>query len=269
MMKRFPMMNSVFLPILLSIALAAGGCVSSASKNLVGSYGKSTANISATAASTFQTVRANENQFRVAQALANPSLSVSKGLAPPTIKWKSIALRVSLLSELGKYGKALEAMASDGELDRIDEASRNLGEALGGLNSRVQEVKGDEKPPLTNEQLGTVATVTNVAGRWFFERKRYQAMLETVEIADPLIQQSVDLLLKELQETSCSFLSSSFFARSIWNFSISSSKVLSSSFRSKARVSTLSSLAFLKPKSKSIGKSKFSSTNFEEISSVI
>ena len=199
-MKIPTIINSVFLPIMLSIALGHVGCVSSASKNLVGSYGKSTANLSATATSTFQTVRENENHFRVAQALANPSLSVNKGLAPPTIEWKSIALRVSLLSELGKYGKALEAMASDAELDRIDEASRNLGEAVGGLNNRVQEVKGDEKPPLTSEQLGTVATVTNVAGRWFFERERYQAMLETVEITDPLIQQTVDLLLTELQE---------------------------------------------------------------------
>ena len=109
-------------------------------------------------------------------------------------------MRLRLLGEIAKYSDALLAMSSDDEAVRIDKASRDLYSALGALNTTIQKNSGDKKPPISDNDLQIIATVTDVAGRWFFERARLKALQTTINKANPAITQAIDLLKTDLDE---------------------------------------------------------------------
>jgi len=172
------------------------GCVSATSKQMTANFGGAAKAISLQTELTLKSVRASDSNLLVSTALTDNSTV----LELPAISPKDIALRLTLLSEISKYSDALLIMSSDVELERIDKASRELYGALGALNQTIQQTTNSTEPPLASNDLQLVATAVNIAGRWFFERARLDAIKTSVTKADPVIKKAIELLTTEIKK---------------------------------------------------------------------
>lgn len=172
------------------------GCASTTSKQMTANFGGVAKAISTQTQLTLKSVRLSDSNLLVSAALTDKKTI----LQLPAISPDDIAIRLTLLSEIFKYSDALLIMSSDAELDRIDNASRDLYAALGALNQTIQQTTLSGNAPLADSDLQLVATAVNIAGRWFFERARLNALKISVEKADPVIKKAVDLLLTEIKK---------------------------------------------------------------------
>ena len=176
------------------------GCVSATSKQMAANFGGAAKDLSLQTEITLKNVRLSESNFQISSTLNDKNISVKDGLVLPAISPEDIALRLTLLSEISKYSDALLIISSDVELERIDKASRELYGALGALNQTIQQTTKSVKAPLSDNDLQLVATAVNIAGRWFFERARLDAIKTSVEKADPVIKKAIELLTTEIKK---------------------------------------------------------------------
>jgi|CXWL01.1.fsa_nt_gi hypothetical protein len=189
--------NNFYLLVLL-IAFITSSCTSAPSKKLAASYGQATTAMAATAIDKYHGIQDLEYTARIMKNIHSFDDAAKDFFSAPVLSEESVGLRISLLDQLGRYGKALEAIASDNELENIDKASKELYGSLSGINATIK--KEGNSTGLSDNDLGVIATVVNVAGRAYFEYQRHQILSTIVENADPLIVQVIDLLTNEFKE---------------------------------------------------------------------
>lgn len=178
------------------------GCATSpTSKNLVAQFGNTSAKLTETAGPAFLGVREAQRKYILSSALVekDPQEIGIWATTSPSMDIETVNLRIAVLNELGNYGKALQVIASDKELERIDKASAELSDALGSLNSTIGKIR-QKDGPLSGDNLRIVATAVNAIGRWNFERARLEALVAITSTADPLIQETAQVFQCELTD---------------------------------------------------------------------
>lgn len=188
--------NKIKIVFIFCLGAILVGCVSATSKQMTANFGEAAKAISLQTELTLKGVRVADSNFLVSTALTDNSAV----LELPAISPEDIALRLTLLSEITKYSDALLIMSSDVELERIDTASRELYGALGALNQTIQQTTNSAEPLLAGNDLQLVATAVNIAGRWFFERARLDAIKISVTKANPVIKKAIELLRTEIKK---------------------------------------------------------------------
>lgn len=189
----------------LIVVLSTVGCASSSTKQIATDLGTEAAALAPLAEAPLLEVRNAQIRLSAEQAASQTAPSGwDEGTKEASIDRDDIALRVALLREIGRYGHSLAALASDGELERIDAAAKDLYGALGGINSTLGNIERKKmstaKDPISADDLAILSTVVNVAGRWYFEHERLKAMRAITQQAGRLIPPAVDLLVEELSE---------------------------------------------------------------------
>lgn len=199
-MSRVRLLNYAGYFVGLSLILCLIGCAtSSTSKNLVAQFGKTSAKLTQIAEPAFSSVREAQRKHILSSAMIEKdsgNMARWAGRAP-SMNLETVDLRIALLKELGKYGEALQVLASDNELERVDKASIELSEALGSLNSTSGKLRGTESL-ISDESLEIVATGVNAISRWNFEKIRLKALASVTSQADPVIQEIVKIFRCEL-----------------------------------------------------------------------
>jgi len=196
-MKIYISLNKIRTIFFFCICLILLGCVSATTKNMAANFGSTAKTLTNEIETNLTKVRISESNLIISNALLDKDLKESNGLESPAIKPESIELRLTLLREITKYADALLIMSSDEEEIRIDKASRDLYGALGALNETIVK---QGKTGLGEKDLQLVATATDIVGQLFFEWARLNALKESVNLANPVITEAVNLLKQEVTD---------------------------------------------------------------------
>jgi len=116
-------------------------------------------------------------------------------------KAERLALRLRVLDQLSNYSSALQQLA-EADFDKdIDEAAKDLNGALIGLRDTFKEASGSDLP-LTDDDVGIIATAVNAIGKAVAEAKRRTAIKTTITKADPAVQSATELIASDLGQDS-------------------------------------------------------------------
>lgn len=116
-------------------------------------------------------------------------------------KAERLALRLRVLDQLSNYSSALQQLA-EADFDKdIDAAAKDLNGSLIGLRDTFKEASGRDLP-LTDDDIGIIATAVNAIGKAVAEAKRRDAIKTTITEADPAVQRATELIASDLGQDS-------------------------------------------------------------------
>jgi hypothetical protein len=116
-------------------------------------------------------------------------------------KAERLTLRLRVLDQLSSYSIALQQLAeADFDTD-IDAAAKDLDGALIGLRDTFKKASGNDLP-VTDADIGIIATAVNAIGKVISEAKRHDAIKTTVTKADPAVQKATALIAADLGQDS-------------------------------------------------------------------
>ena len=116
-------------------------------------------------------------------------------------KAKRLALRLRVLNQLANYSKALQQLAEADFANDIDRAAKDLNGSLIGLRNTFKEASGSDLP-ITDADIGIIATAVNAIGKTIVESKRHAAIKTAVTKADPAVQKATVLIASDLGRNS-------------------------------------------------------------------
>lgn len=112
-------------------------------------------------------------------------------------KAERLALRLRVLDQLASYSSALQRLAEADFDKEIDAAAKDLNGSLVGLRDSYRKASGSDLP-ISDADLGIIATAVNAIGKAVVEAKRRAAIKTTIVKADPAVQKATGLIVADL-----------------------------------------------------------------------
>ena len=116
-------------------------------------------------------------------------------------KAERLALRLRVLDELANYSSGLQQLAEANFDKDIDAASKDLNGSLVGLRNTFKKASGTDLP-ITDADIGTIASAVNAVGKSIVETKRRAAIKTVITKADPAVQKATALIAADLGQAS-------------------------------------------------------------------
>jgi hypothetical protein len=116
-------------------------------------------------------------------------------------KAERLASRLAALDQLGAYSSALQELAEADVGKDIDAAAAKLNGSLIGLRNTYKKASGRDLP-LSDADIGVIATAVDAIGRGVVEAKRLAAIKSVIVRADPAVQSVTGLIAAELGSAS-------------------------------------------------------------------
>ncbi|MGA3068297.1 MAG: hypothetical protein ABSF29_15740 [Tepidisphaeraceae bacterium] len=210
----------------MAVLLALGGC-STVPLTQVSEFGTATSSLvtnaqngyellnSATVLEQMYNVADNPDQFptqstftgffSVPPAATPSNLPVAATMPTLTVEQAQIAqqfnVRFDLLSALGKYGAALQSLATTNYSSGINSASQNLDNSLIGLRDSYNKIAAADaslpKSGINDQTFAIISTAIDAIGTVIVEEKRREAIKAIIQQADPGVQQAAACLEKD------------------------------------------------------------------------
>lgn len=188
----------------IAILILLGGCTppSLMQVRTFGTASSSLAENSKKAFALLESSRVTRNMYDVA---GNPKLCPTNdtfnGLFDSYNEPEKLKLRLGVLSKLGDYAQALEALSTADFRKDVDEASKELYGSLIGLKETYKKVSGKELP-LDEKDIGLISTAVDAIGSVIVEAKRREAIKTIIINADDAVQDASKLIASEFGEAS-------------------------------------------------------------------
>jgi len=186
------------------LVLAATGC-GSVSLSQVKQFGLSTSALGDSARKAFDLAGTTSVDRQLYDVAGDPAKGVTtgvfEGLFGADERAQQLALRLNVLDQLGNYASALQQLAAADYGKDIDAAAKDLNGSLVGLRNTFQKAAG-RNLPISDADIGIVATAVDAIGRGVVEAKRRSAIKTVITRADPAIQEASRLIATDLGASS-------------------------------------------------------------------
>ncbi len=185
------------IPSLLLIALTGLqiACTPLAEIKSFGAASKDVSTLTAACYTTFNT--------SLIQARRNTAILKQKPITPEVLRSPleaSFKFRVEMLSALGAYATALEALATKDTNPEIEKSATSFATNLNKLSASYEK-STSRSLGISPSEASILATGMKVAGNGFTEYKRKQAIRLVVKSTDPAIQKVCAYLPRELRSS--------------------------------------------------------------------
>jgi hypothetical protein len=112
-------------------------------------------------------------------------------------KAERLVLRLRVLDQLANYSGALQQLAEANFDKDIDAAAKDLNGSLVGLRDTFKKASGNDLP-ITDTDIGIIATAVNAIGKAIVEAKRRAAIKTVITTADPAVKTATALIASDL-----------------------------------------------------------------------
>lgn len=112
-------------------------------------------------------------------------------------KAERLALRLRVLDQLANYSSALQQLSEADFAKDIDAAAKDLNGSLVGLRETYKKASGKDLP-ITDADIGIIATAVNAIGKAVVEAKRRAAIKTVIVKADSAVQNATKLIASDL-----------------------------------------------------------------------
>lgn len=193
--------------VILMLLLSLGGC-STVSLTQVNQFSNASTELSDSAKKAFNLIDQVTVDRQLYSIAANPKegptdssfnglFKVASNDPQSKAKAERLKIRLDALEALSSYSSALKKIVEADVGSDIDAASLELNTSLTELKDNYQKATND-KPKIDNETIGLLATAVNAIGRAVVEEKKRTALKEIITKADPVVQQTAELISKDL-----------------------------------------------------------------------
>lgn len=186
----------------LCMVLFVAGCTPPQTAQRISAFATATANVSENVADAFRRV----DESYIATAAEDAVNKVSKGdkvnpkeIAKPFLNLEEYEARASVLRSLSNYAALLAEIMGDTPQKQLDAQVDQFAASLKQLSSNktLQGMVGG-KSPLTNEDIGILATAINELARLAIDYKRTKEARAIIQSSHENVEQICDLLQKDI-----------------------------------------------------------------------
>ena len=164
------------------------GCVSTdVAGTRIQAFSEATSLVANNTKAAFEATELRYREVQVRRAVVSYD---RKGFDPaafqPLFSEHSRKVRNDVLDAFALYSQNLATMMGGGQVDAMDQTTKNFGAKLGDLNTSISNTKiFSGKRILNDGELRIVTTAVGTLGDWFIRGKREKGVRETIVAMDP------------------------------------------------------------------------------------
>lgn len=188
----------------LIIFLSLAGCANQQAQKRIVAFSDANKLTMQNIADAFSTVNRKHTEMQISRIIDDAdSLECGKdtefkGFLEPT----QLNARLEVLEGLQAYSEKLALIMGNEQLDKFDEATKELGGKLQNMNNKLVKEDILSKGTFNEGEINIFTTAVNAIGRWIIEYKREKGVKEAVKSMHEPIENVCKLFAQEIGDSS-------------------------------------------------------------------